>query len=183
MAYMASSILLITQCALLQMCRCAECSICRLSAMMVDAESPRTPFELLYTHWDECPSLVCYDNGCNMDHFILNREPEHFKDMDIAIDHFHHCEHKKCSKCYDSDEFHSLMNSSLAEQKNSFFADVRSLAVNMTQATCLWFVREKIYRMNKLQRKRNEGKVFWMRKLRDPVAEHNSVVSSSDDTM
>ena len=70
---------------------------------------------------------------------------------------------------YDSEQHPDLEDSSLAEQKNSIMAEVRSLAVNMTQDTCLWFVRHKLYMMNKVQRDKNAGRCFWSRRKNHPI--------------
>lgn len=106
----------------------------------------------------------------------FSREPHFFKLMDISIDHFHHQGHTRCSQAYDSKNYSDIENSSLSEQKNSFFAEVRSLAVITNQETCLWFIREKLYRMNKLQRLKNTGRLFWSRHLNDPISEMLTVV-------
>lgn len=122
--------------------------------MMVDAESPRAPFELLYTHCDIPPATIVYDNGCNLDHYILNREPHHFRDMDVLVDSFHYSGHKNCSSNYKSTGYpFTVRNASMAEQKNTFFADMKNLFAYMDQVSALFFVRFKLYRMNRLQRR------------------------------
>ena len=152
--------------------------------MMVDAESPRTLFDVLYTHLPSPPlaesrSTVCYDNGCNFDHFALNREPNFFKYLDVAIDHFHYSEHNRCSIAYDSHEHADITDSSLSEQKNTFFAILRSLAVNMNQDTVLWWIRHKLHRMNTKQRLQNEGRCFYARRKNDAMVDpsNDSVVT------
>ena len=35
------------------------------------------------------PSVIIYDNGCNLHQYILNREPVHFKSSWLLVDRFH----------------------------------------------------------------------------------------------
>ena len=93
-----------------------KCGICRLMAMMPDDEGPRVPFELMYTHWNSPPCRYGYDNGCNLVHYILNREPEHFSGSEAFIDHFHFIEHNKCCQNFSSAEYPDLGNTPLSEQ-------------------------------------------------------------------
>jgi hypothetical protein len=43
---------------------CMECGKCLMFAIMPASESPRTVFELLYTHLQQSPDLFMVDNGC-----------------------------------------------------------------------------------------------------------------------
>ena len=79
---------------------CMECSKCVFYNIMADAESPRTVLETLYTKWEQPPKYFCLDNGCNAYNYILNREPEHFKFMEVFVDEMHWAGHKNCSPAY-----------------------------------------------------------------------------------
>lgn len=35
------------------------------------------------------PSVIIYDNACNLHQYILNREPVHFKSSWLLVDRFH----------------------------------------------------------------------------------------------
>lgn len=83
---------------------CLECRKCNLFVVMGDAESPRTIFEALYTRFPSAPRRFCFDNGCNVHNYILNREPQHFKEMEVYIDETHWQGHKHCSVGYNFGE-------------------------------------------------------------------------------
>lgn len=67
---------------------------------MDDAESPRTPFDLLYTRMPEAPTQFQLDNGCNLQIFLKRRAPAHFANMRILIDEPHFRGHTNCSNNY-----------------------------------------------------------------------------------
>lgn len=83
---------------------CIKCRKCRHFNIMADAESPRTVFETLYTRFPEPPPSFCFDNGCNVYNYMLNREPAYFQHMEIFIDKMHFEGHKNCSRCFSTDE-------------------------------------------------------------------------------
>jgi hypothetical protein len=60
-------------------------------------------------------------------------------------------------------EYAWFNNSPLAEQKNSFLAQLRPQAAYMSQLTFLWYTRYFLYRLNKLQRKTSAGQCFYRR--------------------
>jgi hypothetical protein len=94
---------------------------------MPHKESPRTPFEKLYSRWLEPPDLFVLDNNCNMLPYVLNREPMHFKRTLFLVDEMHHTNaHKNCSSAFSTAHHHAITNSSLAEQKNALLAAVRN---------------------------------------------------------
>ena len=62
----------------------------------------RTVFETLLCRFPHPPKSICMDNSCNLHDFILNREPEHFKDMHMYIDEAHFRGHKHCSPAYNT---------------------------------------------------------------------------------
>ena len=140
---------------------CTCCELCVYFSIMPVAESPRTLMEALYTRWPEAPEQVCYDNGCNLHHFCLSREPEYFKNTRFLIDEMHFNDHKKCSPNYSTKLYPKVRNSPLAEQKNSFLRLLASQSAYMSQITFLHYTRYFIHRLNKLQRMTNDGKCFW----------------------
>ena len=79
---------------------CSNCRACVLWSLMDDAESPRTPFDLLYTRMPEAPTQFQLDNGCNLQIFLKRRAPEHFANMRILIDEPHFRGHTNCSHNY-----------------------------------------------------------------------------------
>jgi hypothetical protein len=81
---------------------CMECRKCVGFNIMADAESPRTVMETLYTRWQSPPKYFCLDNGCNAYNYFLNREPEHFRDMEVFVDEMHWKGHKNCSPAFNT---------------------------------------------------------------------------------
>ena len=69
---------------------------------MEDAESPRTVADFLFTRCLQPPRRFQLDNGCNLWAFLLNREPEHFKHMQVLIDEPHFWGHVKCSPAFNT---------------------------------------------------------------------------------
>ena len=132
--------------------------------MMPECESARTAFDLIFALFPDPPQLVSYDNGCNLHHFILNREPEHFKWSEILIDEFHANSHKECSLNYSSGEYRTrARNYSLCEQKNRPLQALCTSFSKMDQIGFLELSRFKLAAGNLYQKERNSGshRVFW----------------------
>ena len=62
----------------------------------------RTVAEVLFTRFPQLPKYLCMDNGCNLHHFIMNREPEHFRDMHMYVDELHFRGHTHCCPAYNT---------------------------------------------------------------------------------
>jgi hypothetical protein len=71
-------------------------------SIICNAESPRTPFDLMYTHMERAPLQFQLDNGCNLHSFPLAREPNYFADMRVLIDEPHNRNHTNCSANYNT---------------------------------------------------------------------------------
>lgn len=70
---------------------------------MADAESPNTLFEMLATRLpDGAKARLMYDNGCNTLQYILNREPELCRRLEIYIDAMHMVEHIRCCPTFNT---------------------------------------------------------------------------------
>lgn len=76
---------------------CMCCGKCIMFAIMRDAESPRTMFDLPYTHLERAPNEFQLNNGCNLHSFALAREPEYFSSMQVLVDEPHYRGHINCS--------------------------------------------------------------------------------------
>lgn len=81
---------------------CMKCRTCRHFSVMHQAESPRHPFEVLYTRCPEAPGRFCFDNGCNVHAYMLNREAAFFKRTRVAVDESHFRGHKNCAPDYNT---------------------------------------------------------------------------------
>lgn len=91
-------------------------------------ESLRIISHTLLTRFELMPELVLYDNGCNLNEYVLNRFPKSFKNTRIMVDGFHYNSHINCSPSYDASahpEITREINTSLLEQKNSRFAKMK----------------------------------------------------------
>jgi hypothetical protein len=166
---------------------CQEHKVCIGFFLMHDKESPRTPFEALFTRWLEAPEgmsltwhthAACipswhksstwrcvyaefqYDNGCNLLAYLLAREPDHFKTMRVVVDATHYPVHRHCSHAFNVCEYPKrYANSQLQEQKNSRIEHFKSQAVFFNQLNFLYFFRYMLYRLNRRQRAVTAAKV------------------------
>ena len=87
----------------LQIISCVGCGKVILFCLMADAESPQTLFNILKTHFPSGVRInMSYDNGCNLIHYILNREPEMLKTLRIYIDNMHFTSHSRCLMAFDT---------------------------------------------------------------------------------
>ncbi len=129
------------------MLHCINCAKCIGFHAMENHESPKTLFELLYTRWLDPPKLVIYDNSCHAHAYFLNREPQWAKDITFLIDKTHFKGHTGCSLAYDIGRYpkYGLLNSQLAEQKNSRLAILKKSCAYMTNALFLIYIRFFLY--------------------------------------
>ena len=81
---------------------CMKCRVCRHFNVMHRAESPRHVFEVLLTRCPLAPLRFCFDNGCNVYAYFLNREPEFFKRTRMFVDESHFRGHKNCAPDYNT---------------------------------------------------------------------------------
>ena len=57
---------------------------------------------MLLTRFPELPKQIVMDNACNLHSYILNREPEYFKDVQFYVDQAHFRGHKNCCPAYNT---------------------------------------------------------------------------------
>ena len=57
---------------------------------------------MLYTRFPQLPKYLCMDNGCNLHHYMMNREPEHFRDLHMYVDELHFKGHTHCCPAYNT---------------------------------------------------------------------------------
>jgi hypothetical protein len=72
-------------------------------------------------------------------------------------------EHKDCSLDYNTGLYSDLANAPLAEQKNSIIRGLEAVVANMTQTTCLFYMRWFLAELNRIQDEKNGGTCFWAR--------------------
>lgn len=107
---------------------CVEHQKCIGFIVLHKPESLRIITHTLLTRFETMPEIILYDNGCNLNEYILNRYPNEFKHTRILVDGFHFNSHVNCSPSYDSSalpEVTKNLNTSLLEQKNSRFAKMK----------------------------------------------------------
>ncbi len=102
---------------------CCGCRFCVLFSLMDDAESPRTPFDLLYTRMLAAATQFQLDNGCNLHSFIKARAPAHFADMRMLIDEPHYRGHTNCTQNYNTGVAHASpsLHAGLANLRTTTF--------------------------------------------------------------
>jgi hypothetical protein len=130
---------------------CHKCKRCLFMAVMANAESPRIVFELVYTMFHSAPRSIVYDNACNLLQYVLNREPEFFKECRFLVDAMHYKEHKHCGPDFDSSLYADITNSPLAEQKTSVLRQLENVASYMRQDTFMYFMRHWLHRVQALR--------------------------------
>jgi hypothetical protein len=119
--------------------------------MMDSAESVSTLFKFIYTRWRKLPRLIWYDNGCQLDRYIMYRFPWFTRLTKILIDRFHASDHS-CSTFYKFNnfpQFHAV-NSERAEQSNNLMrlGDLVASISYMTQVNFMFALRYWIYVYN-----------------------------------
>jgi hypothetical protein len=144
---------------------CADCNKCIFLSVMSNCESPRTLFELLYTHFQKPPARIIYDNACNAEQYVLNRECEYFKGVQWCVDHMHFAGHKHCAPDYDTALYSSIINASMAEQRNAIIRCLENSVSYMNQDTFLFFVRHFVHCMHNNLERRRDNACFWAKKV------------------
>jgi hypothetical protein len=89
--------------------------------LLKSRETPRTMFEVIFTHWPQCPPLVVYDMACKFYKYAVSREPAFFDNLCAVCDSFHWPGHTHCPDCFNIDRYDDLrsLNDQLTEQSNS----------------------------------------------------------------
>ena len=75
-------------------------AICYGFEVMRSHESPRHPFEIFLTHFEQPPTTIIYDNSCKLHQYILYRQLIHFQSTNFLVDRFHWRGHAGCSSGY-----------------------------------------------------------------------------------
>ncbi|MGL4707971.1 MAG: hypothetical protein ACRCWH_07100 [Aeromonas veronii] len=123
---------------------CVAHQICIGFVVLDNAEGPRTIYETLITRFQNLPELVIYDNGCNLNEYILNRLPRTTRGMRVMVDGFHWKSHTNCAPTFDT-KLHTLstghLNTSLNEQRNSTLAKLKASAPLLLARTFFSFLR------------------------------------------
>lgn len=81
---------------------CPACKMILTVSLMTEPESPKHVMHVLRTRFPIHFMRLFYDNGCNADHYILNREPEMMTHLEIYIDDFHKRGHVGCLDDYNT---------------------------------------------------------------------------------
>ena len=61
--------------------------------VMDNGESPNIPFTIIRTRFPKAPSVVVYDNACNLQKYCLLRDPGFFKCTKFFVDKMHWWNH------------------------------------------------------------------------------------------
>ena len=111
--------------------------ICYGFQAMTSCESPKVPFMIFKTRFSKAPSVIIYDNACNLHKYCLNREPVFFKGTRFYVDSFHWKGHIGCSESYCIDLIRSSLdtvhiNSQINEQANAGLKRIQSQLTYMS---------------------------------------------------
>lgn len=129
---------------------CLQHRVCLGFHMLRNHESPQTIFEVLFTRFKTPPKVLVYDNGCNASEFILNREPNFFKEMRIVIDGLHFHNHVNCSKVFDIRQYPEYQNSAavLAEIRNAKLRNLKGHLLFANTNNFMVITRYFVHRLN-----------------------------------
>ena len=116
---------------------CLDCSLNVGFTVLDSAESAHHAFATLRTRFDKPPSIVVYDNACNLSEYCLNRDPFFFSDTLFLVDALHFSNHVNCSPVYYVKQYRSMVgvSSVMHEQKNSLLHHLKDLAPLMAFQT------------------------------------------------
>lgn len=137
---------------------CAH-GLCLGFSLMASQEGPRTPFEILFTRFKEAPSMVVYDNACNLQRYVMKRAPHFFRHTAFRIDRLHVYAHKGCSSGYNLGEYPAQMavangislialNTQVAEQVNSLLESIRTQVAFMTHDNAMMYIKYYLAKYN-----------------------------------
>lgn len=119
--------------------------ICYGFQAMTSCESPKVPFNIFKTRFTKAPSVIIYDNACNLHKYCLNREPVYFKRTRFYVDSFHWKGHIACSEGY-CIELHKstintvLINSQINEQANAGLKRLQSQLTYMSAPNFMFHI-------------------------------------------
>lgn len=110
---------------------CLEHNKCIGFVILDGAESPKIVTEIIVSRMSSPPQIIIYDNGSNLCEYVLNRFPLFFNKTRFFVDGFYFKSYTNCPNTYDSNFNEGLtgkLNTSLAEQKNSRYANLKYTA-------------------------------------------------------
>ena len=112
--------------------------VCSGYEVMAQCESPKLPFQILFTRFPQAPHVIVYDNGCKLHVYCLNQEPGYFQNTLFLVDRFHWRGHTGCSSGYNLDLYGEpllkTLNSQINEQANADLQKIRGQLAYMTPA-------------------------------------------------
>ena len=135
---------------------CAEHRFCIGFVVLTSSESVQHVYNVLITRFNHMPSVIIYDNGCNLHEYILNRTPWYFVNTMVLCDGFHWQNHINCCDGYNSKLYPFLAGIStvLHEQKNSRIAKLKSTSIHMKFESFSWILMYFLNDLNKYELKK-----------------------------
>ncbi|KAG1658172.1 hypothetical protein FOA52_006933 [Chlamydomonas sp. UWO 241] len=73
--------------------------------IMSRAEGPRTAHNMIFWRFSEAPYMVIYDNSCNLDRYVLLREPAYYDNGIFMVDRMHIKHHVNCHEGYNLSKY------------------------------------------------------------------------------
>ncbi|XP_052683945.1 uncharacterized protein LOC128168947 [Crassostrea angulata] len=128
-----------------------EHGICYGFQIMENNESPNVPFTFIRTRFLTAPSVVIYDNACNLHAYFLNRDPLFVQNTTFAVDNLHWRNHKSCSKIYHAKNIPLLdgVNTQMVEQNNSKLRKLKSQLSYMNHQNFMSHLKFFLWHCNK----------------------------------
>ena len=132
--------------------------------LIKQSEGRKDPFSSILKYKETAPDVIFYDFCCSLHEYCLNREPRHFRGVKFFHDAFHSYHHK-CAKTYRGKRFESYrgINTSQAEQFNSYLARFRNMAVHLSQPRFMFLLQLMVHFWNKSKTKSFNDKLALVR--------------------
>ena len=130
---------------------CLDCRFCIGLDVLNRKEGPSAVWEALATRFKKMPSIIVYDNACNLQEYCLFRSPSLFKDTQFLVDGFHIKGHVNCPKSlFDATNYEAMkmISSVTHEQKNSILARFKSLSPKWSYSSFVEIVMVTIVILN-----------------------------------
>ena len=119
---------------------CLDCQNSVGFSVLDSAESPHHAFATLRTRFSRSPSVVVYDNTCNLSEYCLNHDPLFFSDP--LIDALYFVNHVNCSPVLAAKQYQSMngVSTVMHEQKNTLLCQLKELAPLMSYQTLVYLL-------------------------------------------
>lgn len=127
--------------------------------IITTSEGRKDPFASAYMYMETAPNEVFYDFSCQLEEYVLNREPKFWVMCRFYHDIFHGFTHT-CPFVYKSRRIPAIdvgVNSEICEQFNSYLQKIKYSARSMSQSHFIFYLQFFIHRWNEEKEKKFEA--------------------------